>query len=103
MSTSLGYVVNSLTGESVPLERCLVVVGSGEGRPTVFDKQNGTHYQADPAWVFVAGPDDAPAHTMGHPSFRLKMMGEAMRKGLDLVALSRITDFMKPRKEDEDE
>jgi len=40
---------------------------------------------------------------MGHPSFRLKMMGEAMRKGLDLVALSRITDFMKPRKDDEDE
>jgi len=102
MSTSLGYVVNSLTGESVPLERCLVVVGSGEGRPTVFDKQNGTHYQADEAWVFVAGPDDAGPHTMAHPSFRLRMMGEAMRNGLDLIALSRITDFMKPRKEGND-
>jgi len=90
VSTSLGYLVNSLTGESVPLERCLVIVGSGAGRPIVCDKTNGIHYQTDPAWVFVEGADDSAAGMMNHPSFRLEMKGKAVRSGQDLAVLANL-------------
>lgn len=96
MSTSYGYLVNSLTGESVPLERCLIVVGSGAGRPTVADKTNGKMYQNDPSWVWVGGADDSSPDVMSHPSFRLGMVGAALKRGEDLEVLADILSRRKP-------
>ena len=91
MSTVYGYVVHSETGESVPLERCLVVSGHGLGRPTVADKTNGRMYQNDKSWVWVPGADDTAEEIMNHPTFRMKMLGKAIKSGEDLDALARLT------------
>lgn len=93
MSTSMGYVVNSVTGESVPLERCLVVVGSGAGAPTIMDKTSGVFYEGKSSWVWVAGADDSPPEVMNHPTFRLRMLGEVMRNGTDLSAVKQLLGF----------
>jgi hypothetical protein len=90
MSTSIGYVVNNLTGESIPVERCLVVVGSGVGRPTVADKTDGRLYNANPAWVFVPGADENDDSARNHPAFRLKMVRVALERGEDLSVLGEI-------------
>lgn len=88
MSTSFGYIVHSTTGEAVPIERCLVVVGTGKGRPTVADKTNGMLYQSDPLWVWVGGGDESPEEVMSHPTFRLGMIGAAQERGQDLQVLA---------------
>jgi len=88
VSTRFGYIVHSTTGEAVPLERCLVVVGTGRGRPTVADKTNGRLYQTDPLWVWVPGGDESPDEVMGHPAFRLGMIGAAQERGKDLDVLT---------------
>jgi len=93
MSTSIGYLVNSVTGESVPLERCLVVVGSGVGTPTVMDKTSGFFYDRDSSWVWLGGSDDSPPEVMNHPTFRLRMLGEANRNGTDLSAIKNFLGF----------
>lgn len=88
MSTRIGYVVNSLTGESVPAEDCFVVAPNGR-RSTVINKINGRNL-SDPSWVFVQGEDKTAPEVMSHPSFGLKMMLAAADRGMDTSNLFEI-------------
>lgn len=81
MSTRLGYIVDSLTGESIPAEDCFVVSPPGR-RSTVISKLNGRN-MSDPHWLFVPGEDGSSPEVMSHPSFRLKMMLAAADRGVD--------------------
>lgn len=78
MSTRWGYLVRVDTGESVPLESCLIVRPSGGTRPWVMDKRSGKNYADDASWKFVRGADDAADEMRTHPSYRLKMMNAAL-------------------------
>lgn len=88
MTTRLGYMVDSLTGESVPVEDCLVVSPGGR-RATVISKLNGRN-MSDKNWVFVQGPDATAEEIMSHPSFRLKMMLAAADKGRSAEVLQEL-------------
>jgi hypothetical protein len=81
MSTRLGYIVDSMTGESIAAEDCFVVSPPGR-RSTVISKINGRN-MSDPHWVFVPGEDGTSPEVMSHPSFRLKMMLAAADRGVD--------------------
>lgn len=86
MSTSYGYLVHRVTGESVPIEDCLIMM-SASPIPTVVGKKTAVRYDSDPAYRWVEGADDRAPEVMRHPTFRLEMATRAIKSGRHISAI----------------
>ena len=86
MSTSWGYLVHRVTGESVPIEDCLIML-SANPVPTVVGKKTAVRYDSDPAYRWVEMSDNRDPAVMRHPAFRLEMATRAIKSGKPISAI----------------
>jgi len=84
MSTKIGYVVNTINGNSIPIESVLVV-GFGDGT-AAYDKSNGLRYGPD-KHMLVLGADESRPEVMQHPAFCVKMITKALATGQPLAKI----------------